>query len=216
MVGAMLVGFAFDSWWLGLGLFVVSLYPYHRAYAAYFSNSPGHPRRRDIGTNALFVGGQAVFWFVVLSAILGLRYAARATARWSPTPAGGAPAPSLARHDADVRAPLRAPTLIRRRVVQAMIGVVLLGAAPVVARYIWPSWAPFIPPSLLVLVIAASVVLALLVWRTEWVVRLLVSEPLSPDRLAGFERTAHAQRVRAMIGLVAAAGLLGLWVTSIL
>lgn len=77
-VGAMLVGFAFDSWWLGLGLLVLSLYPYHRAYAAYFSESSGNPRRRDLGTNALFVGGQAVFWLLVLSVVLGVRYASRA------------------------------------------------------------------------------------------------------------------------------------------
>ena len=97
-----------------------------------------------------------------------------------------------------------------------MIGVVLLGLAPVAARYVWPSAAPFIPPPLLVLVIAASVVLALVVWRTEWVVRFLVSEPVSPDRLASFEKTAHAQRMSAVIGLIAAAGLLGFWLRSIL
>ena len=46
VLGAMLVGFAFDSWWLGVGIVVLSLYPYDRAYAAYFSDSPHHPRRR--------------------------------------------------------------------------------------------------------------------------------------------------------------------------
>ena len=76
-VGAMLVGFAFDSWWLGLGILVLSLYPYHRAYAAYFSESSGHPRRRDLGTNALFLGGQAMFWLLVSSVVLGLRNASR-------------------------------------------------------------------------------------------------------------------------------------------
>ena len=79
VLGAMLVGFAFDSWWLGVGIVVLSLYPYDRAYAAYFSDSPHHPRRRDIGTNVLFLAGQTVFWLVVLLAVLGLRYAWRAT-----------------------------------------------------------------------------------------------------------------------------------------
>jgi hypothetical protein len=73
-VGAILVGFAFDNWWLGLGILVLALYPYHRIYVAYFSEARTHPRRRDIGTNLLFVGGQLAFWIVVLSAVLGIRY----------------------------------------------------------------------------------------------------------------------------------------------
>ena len=77
-VGAMLVGFAFDSWWLGLGLLILSLYPYHWIYTAYFSESTRHPRRRDISTNALFVAAQVAFWAIALFAVLGLQHAWRA------------------------------------------------------------------------------------------------------------------------------------------
>jgi hypothetical protein len=78
VIGAMLIGFAFDSWWFGLGLVILSLYPYQRVYAAYFSDSANHPRRRDIPTNALFLSAQVVLWLIALFAVLGLKHVWRA------------------------------------------------------------------------------------------------------------------------------------------
>jgi hypothetical protein len=105
-------------------------------------------------------------------------------------------------------------TLVRRRTAQAIVLVVALGAAPVLARAVWPGAASVIPPPLLVLVVAASAFLALLVWRTKWLVRILVPDPLSPEDVARLEKTARAQRASAAIGLMVAVFLIVLWIKS--
>ena len=108
------------------------------------------------------------------------------------------------------------PALVRRRALYALLGIVTLSFAPIVARYLWPSAVTFIPPPDLVLIIGVSVALALMVWRTKWVVRFLTSQAPPPDKLADWERTASDHRIVATIGLFAAACMVALWLRSVL
>jgi hypothetical protein len=107
------------------------------------------------------------------------------------------------------------PTLIRRRVAQAIVFVALLAFAPVLARELWPSAARFVPPSLLLLLAALTAFLALAAWRTEWLVRVLFADPLQPERLAKLQKELPRQRVTAAIGLVVTGVLIAAWIKSL-
>jgi len=63
-VGALFFGMALHGWWLGIGLSLVTLVLFYRTYQLYFSTTEGHPRRRHVGTNLLFVGAQLIFWAI--------------------------------------------------------------------------------------------------------------------------------------------------------
>ncbi len=74
-LGAMAVGFAFNSWWLGILLVLASVPALRRPYRAYFSDAQSHPRRRNIATNLWFIAAQVVFWAGIL---YGLYFATKA------------------------------------------------------------------------------------------------------------------------------------------
>ena len=74
-IGALLFGMAIYGWWLGIALMFVVLVLFSHPYRAYFSNVEGHPRRRDIGTNLLFVLVQIVFWGIAFVLFQAFKHA---------------------------------------------------------------------------------------------------------------------------------------------
>jgi hypothetical protein len=107
-----------------------------------------------------------------------------------------------------------APSPIRRRATQAMALVALLGLGPVVVRELWPSVANYVPPPMLLLLIALSALLALAAWRTEWIVTVLFGH--ASERIAKVGNELHRLRVSAAIGLFVTVVLIALWVKSLL
>jgi hypothetical protein len=103
-----------------------------------------------------------------------------------------------------------APAQIRRRAVQAMVLVAVLGFGPVVVRELWPSAASYVPPPMLLLLIALSALLALAAWRTEW----FFGD--ASERIAKIRNELHRLRVSAAIGLFVTEVLIALWVKSLL
>ena len=97
-----------------------------------------------------------------------------------------------------------------------MVVVALLGFGPIVVHEFWPAAARFVPPSLLLLFAAGTNFLALMVWRTDWLVRMLFADAVTPERLAEIKRESHRQRLSAAIGLFLAVFLIALWVKSLL
>ena len=74
-VGALFFGMAIYDWWLGIGLMFVALVLFSYPYRAYFSNEVGHPRRRHIGTNLLFVLVEIVFWGIAFASFHAFKHA---------------------------------------------------------------------------------------------------------------------------------------------
>ena len=70
----MLFGLALDNWWLGVLLVLISLVLFNVPYQLYFSTAEGHPRRRHIGTNVLFVIGQIIFWGIAFALLHTFRH----------------------------------------------------------------------------------------------------------------------------------------------
>jgi hypothetical protein len=106
--------------------------------------------------------------------------------------------------------------IIRRRAIQAAILVLALATAPFAAAQFWPTVARFVPPSLLSLVCVASLLYALLVWRTEWVFFKLFPGHPFPAQLSTSEKDLRRHRVAAGIGLLFSGFLAALWLKSIL
>jgi len=63
-VGGLLFGMALHSWWLGIGLSLVALVVFYQPYRLYFSSAEGHPRRRHVGSNLVFIVAQLIFWVI--------------------------------------------------------------------------------------------------------------------------------------------------------
>ena len=108
-----------------------------------------------------------------------------------------------------------AATLIRRRAAQAIVFVTLLALAPALVREIFPSVAHLVPPSLLLGLAALTAFLTLAAWRTEWLVRTLVADPLPPERLAELQKEIPRVRSGAAIGLIVTFVLFTAWMKSL-
>lgn len=72
-VGALLFGMALHGWGLGIGLSFIALALFYQPYRLYFSTAEGHPRRRHVGTNLLFVGIQLLFWAIVFGLLHAIK-----------------------------------------------------------------------------------------------------------------------------------------------
>ncbi len=68
-VSALLFGMALHGWGLGIVLSLVALVVFYQPYRFYFSTVEGHPRRRDIGTNLVFVLVQLIFWAIAFGVL---------------------------------------------------------------------------------------------------------------------------------------------------
>ena len=108
------------------------------------------------------------------------------------------------------------PVLIRRRVVQGVAVVLLLAALPEAAQRWVPSVARYVPPFLLSSLVLISILYALTVWRTRWVLALLLPgqelgsrEQLSPERRRN-------EAIAASVSVGVAVTLLAMWVASLL
>ena len=97
-----------------------------------------------------------------------------------------------------------------------MLVVALLGFGPIVVQEFWPAAARFVPPALLLVFAAGTAFLALTVWRTDWLVKMLFADAVTPERLAEIKRQSHRQRLSAAIALFLAVFLIALWVKSLL
>jgi hypothetical protein len=102
--------------------------------------------------------------------------------------------------------------LIRRRAAQGLIFVLLVASAPFIANALWPDGAKYVPPPLLSMLVLPSVFYALVIWRTEWVFKVMFQRHPPPATLA---TVTNGHRVGAGVGLLLSAFLTVLWLRSL-
>ena len=106
--------------------------------------------------------------------------------------------------------------MLRRRAAQGMVVIVVLAAAPLIVARIWPSAAHYVPPTLLSLFIAMSLLSAFMTWRTESFVRFLGGSDQPPESLANFSKQIKRQRVLTVFTIIFTVIFAVPWVKSIL
>jgi hypothetical protein len=72
-IGALLLGMAIHGWWLGILLMFLALVLFYQPYRLYFSTTEGHPRRRHVGTNLLFVAVQLIVWAIMFGLLHAIK-----------------------------------------------------------------------------------------------------------------------------------------------
>jgi hypothetical protein len=108
------------------------------------------------------------------------------------------------------------PELVRRRAVQAILIITVLALLSYTAEFLSSSIARFIPPFVLSLIVLLSVVNALLVWRTQWLISKLFSIEEIPVQLVLPGQGRRNAEISAYVGLVFSVVMLILWFRSLL
>jgi len=75
--------------------------------------------------------------------------------------------------------------------------------------------AHFVPPFLLLGLTALTALLTLAAWQTEWLIRVLVADPLPSERLAELQEAIPRTRSSAAIGLIVTFVLFTAWIKSL-
>jgi hypothetical protein len=73
---------------------------------------------------------------------------------------------------------------------------------------LWPRYAHFFPPTLLLIVVLLTVFYSLMVWRTEWIVSKLFPGQTAPV-------VSKNDRFIALISVVLAVMVTGIWIRSL-
>jgi hypothetical protein len=106
--------------------------------------------------------------------------------------------------------------IIRRRTPEAILIILLLAFAPFAVDYFVPSMTRFIPPFMLLLITLLSILNALFVWRTQWLVSKLFSIESLPAQFEFSQQGKRNAEIGAIIGIVISLFMLAIWLRTLL
>jgi hypothetical protein len=94
--------------------------------------------------------------------------------------------------------------------------ITVLASAPFVVGEIWPTAARYVPPMILSLLIFGNLLLALMTWRTEWMVRFLGGSDQLPESVANLYKGIGRQRVGTVLATLFTVFFAALWIKSLI